>query len=196
MRRHIALFLDNRITHIARRRTTRHENQTWAARRVILLAVVLVGSACGGSPTNPTPPPTATIPISGTGDAGAVYADLTGFYDLNAVITSSDPVWGPTDGAREVAVLTIEHSPNTSQFVGTFAEFRFIDPDGKSSAGQKGVARGSISLTGQVVIELLHEGRNCHWYGEGMLTSGQIAGRFGDACHIAGTFTADRRRTE
>ena len=139
---------------------------------------------------------TNTIPISGIGDAGAVYADLTGFYDLNAVITDSDPVWGPTDGAREVAVLKIEHSPNSSQFVGTFAEFQFIDPDGKSSAGQKGIVKGSTSLTGRVVIELLHEGRNCHWYGEGVLASGQIVGRFGDACHMSGTFTAERKRTE
>jgi hypothetical protein len=103
---------------------------------------------------------------------------------------------GPYGRRTEVAVIKIEHSPDTSQFVGIFAEFRFIDPNGKSSAGQKGVVRGSISLTGRVVIELLHEGRNCHWYGEGMLASGQIAGRFGDACHIAGTFTAERRRTE
>jgi hypothetical protein len=42
-----------------------------------------------------------TIPISGFGDA-AVHADLTGIYDLSAVITSSDPVWGPTDGARKL----------------------------------------------------------------------------------------------
>jgi hypothetical protein len=38
-------------------KATRHENQPWAARRLILLALVLVGSACdgskGGSPTNP-----------------------------------------------------------------------------------------------------------------------------------------------
>ena len=163
----------------------------------IAIALALSLDGCGGgqeavsqSPVAPSPA-VASPPVTSEG-----YPDLTGVYDLNGLITGSDPIWGIGDGTRQVAVLHIEHAQNTGQFRGDFTGFRDIEPGGQPDGGSGGVGsiKGSISREGRVVIELFFQrSQSSYWYGEGTLASGQIAGRYGAGGHITGTFTAKRR---
>jgi hypothetical protein len=132
-------------------------------------------------------------------EAPAGFANITGVYDLTAVITSSDPAWGIEDGTRQTAVLTIQHSRGSRGFEGTFADLRAIAPSGDvfSSNATPGIVIGTIDRAGRVVIELFFDrSRNSYWYGEGTVASRQIVGKFGAGGHISGTFTAERRPPE
>ncbi len=140
---------------------------------------------------------TASMTASVFGPGEVEFAEMAGVYDLTALITGSDPVWGIEDGTRQVAVLTIQHSGDTPGFTGAFTDFRAIEPDGDSYPGNPGFLTGSIYRDGRVVIELFFEGsQSSYWYGEGLLASGRIAGRFGAGGHISGSFTAERRPAE
>lgn len=122
------------------------------------------------------------------------YPDMAGIYDLVGMITGSDPAWGIADGSLQTAVLTIEHSPDSSRFTGTFPRFCFTDWNGESCNQTPGVVSGVIDHRGRVVIELTFEGsQSSYLYGEGELASGQIVGTYGAGGHISGNFTADRR---
>lgn len=138
-----------------------------------------------------------TATVHGHDEAPGAYREIAGVYDLTALITSSDPAWGIEEGTRQTAVITIQHSRDTPQFAGTFADFRAIGPGGESLSGSPGFVSGFIDLDGRVVIALSFEGSpTSYWYGEGMLAARQIVGTFGAGGHIGGTFTAERRQAE
>jgi hypothetical protein len=136
---------------------------------------------------------TVTFTTQSSGGAGELR-NLTGVYDLTSVITGSDPVWGIPDGTRQLAVLTIEHPSDASQFTGTFTDFCAIAPGEEPSCGSPGFITGYIVGSRRVVIELFFEGsQSSYWSGEGELASEQIVGTYGAGGHISGTFTAEHR---
>jgi hypothetical protein len=121
-------------------------------------------------------------------------AELGGIYDLTALFTSWDPVWGIEDGTRHVAVLTIHPTGGGSQITGTFSDFRVISPSEEDLTGESGSVSGSFNAQGRIMLELTFEGsQSSYWYGEGTLTPDDIEGRFGAGGHISGSFTAIRR---
>ena len=94
------------------------------------------------------------------------YPDMAGIYDLVGVITGSDPAWGIADGSLQTAVLTIEHSPDSPRFTGTFPRFCFTDWNGESCNQTPGAVSGVIDHRGRVVIELTFEGsQSSYLYG-------------------------------
>lgn len=117
-----------------------------------------------------------------------------GTYDLTAPITGSDPAWGIEPGSRMVAVVTIEHSLDGSNFTGRFSGYDLIAPDGSSSGSRSGWVAGVVEADGRVVLDLfLPESTSPHWHGAGRLATSTMSGTFGAGGHITGTFTAVRR---
>ena len=60
------------------------------------------------------------------------YREIEGVYDVTALITRSG--WG-VEGTRETAVMTIQHSSDSSLLVGTFEDLRFFYPGDDEPAG-------------------------------------------------------------
>lgn len=119
--------------------------------------------------------------------------DISGVYDLAAVVTRWDGALGMPPGSRETGVLTIEQSGNTPILTGTFANFGTFYPDDNSNVpgSHSGVLSGSFDCLGRVVIELGNEGQqDAFWHGEGTVDGGRIVGDFWSAV-FGGTFTAD-----
>jgi len=122
--------------------------------------------------------------------------ELTGVYDLSALITSFDPGRGEDlTGYRYTAVLTLRQEWDFPWFGGAYADFQLVGSGGESYAvADAGVVTGSIDPRGRVLIELLGDGNHI-----GLtlivdtLASGTIDGTFGCCGHIGGTFTAARR---
>jgi len=132
------------------------------------------------------------------------YPNVIGIWDLTGVITSSDPAWGIPDGTRQTAVLIVQSAqptqstpPVSTQFRGTFTDFRALEPGepypDEATYAFPGTVIGSIDASGHVVIELFFNGfeesQSSYFYGEGMLASGLIQGTYGAGGHISGTFT-------
>ena len=139
-----------------------------------------------------------TAKVHGPDEASDADSEIAGVYDLSALITHSDPVWGIEDGTRQTAVITIQHYRSSGRFAGSFEDFCAVSPSGKSCSGNPpGFVIGTIDPTGHVVIELFNAGsRSSYWYGEGTLASREIVGGFGAGGHISGTFIAKRREAE
>jgi hypothetical protein len=123
------------------------------------------------------------------------YSDIAGVYDLTAVISSFDPVWGDLEGYRYTAVLTLQEESGPPWFGGTYADLRLIGPAGEShDVADAGVLASSIDPGGRVVLVLDDGG-----FGIGLtlivgtVASGSVNGTFGCCGHISGTFTAERR---
>jgi len=112
------------------------------------------------------------VPTTVTGD----YPDVGGVYDLTATYLRGDD-WGPSAGARHVAVVTIEHLPSSSTFTGTFSAFRAIEPDGRSFDWGSGSVRGSVDREERVDLEFSF-GQNTavELLATGMLNANQITG--------------------
>jgi hypothetical protein len=121
---------------------------------------------------------------------GGTYPDVSGVYDLTAVVTNSNG-WG-YEGWQFTSELTIDHSTDRPRFGGTFDSARWVDPDGQSEEGRSGGVSGSIDAGGHLIMELLIEGNQyASWY-QGTLADGRIEGAF-RAGEVAGTFVAERR---
>ena len=119
--------------------------------------------------------------------------EISGVYDLAAVVTRWDGAFGLPPGSQETAVLTIEQSGNTPILTGTFANFGdFYPHSGTNLSGSySGVLSGTFDCLGRVVIELSGEGDQYpFWRGKGTVDGGRIVGDF-SSTFIGGTFTAD-----
>jgi hypothetical protein len=123
------------------------------------------------------------------------YSDLAGVYDLNALITDFDPVWGDLEGYRYTAVVTLQDEPGPYWVGGTYTDLRLIGPNGDSLAvTETGRAFGSFGYYGELLIELPGEGdRLGLTLVVGELKSGFIDGHWGCCGFVSGTFTAVRR---
>ena len=105
---------------------------------------------------------------------GGTYPDVSGVYDLTAVVTNSNG-WG-YEGWQFTSELTIDHSTDRPRFGGTFDSARWVDPDGQSEEGRSGGVSGSIDAGGHLIMELLIEGNQyASWY-QGTLADGRIEG--------------------
>ncbi len=117
--------------------------------------------------------------------------DISGVYDLAAVVTHWDGALGMPPGSREIGVLTIEQSGNTRILTGTFADFGGFYPDEPNGTGYySGVLSGTYDCLGRVVLELRNDQQHVFWRGKGTVDGGRIAGDFSSAV-FGGTFTAD-----
>jgi hypothetical protein len=118
--------------------------------------------------------------------------DISGVYDLAAVVTRWDGALGIPPGSRETGVLTIEQSGNTPILTGTFADFgAFYPTDPSNTPGPySGVLSGTFDCLGRVVLELRNEQQHAFWRGKGTLDGVRIVGDFSSAV-FGGTFTAD-----
>ena len=119
--------------------------------------------------------------------------DISGVYDLTAVVTRWDGAFGMPPGSHETAVLTIEQSGNTPILTGTFANFGVFYPHSETnvSGSYSGVLSGTFDCLGRVVLELGHEGQQgASWRGKGTVDGGRIVGDF-SSTFFGGTFTAD-----
>ena len=118
--------------------------------------------------------------------------DISGVYDLAAVVTRWDGALGMPPGSRETGVLTIEQSPNTPVLTGTFADFgAFYPTDPSNTPGPySGVLSGTFDCLGRVVLELRNDQQHAFWRGKGTVDGGRIVGDFSSAV-FGGTFTAD-----
>jgi Big-like domain-containing protein len=119
--------------------------------------------------------------------------DISGVYDLAAVVTRWDGALGLPPGSRETAVLTIERPGYTPTLTGTFADFRVFWADDESYVigPYSGVLSGTFDCLGRVVLELgTEEQQDASWRGAGTVKDGQIVGDF-SSTFIGGTFTAD-----
>ena len=121
---------------------------------------------------------------------GGGYSDVSGIYDLTAVITDSHG-WG-MEGTLLTSVLTIRHSTNRPRFGGTFESVLWTYTDGSSAEERPGGVSGSIDTGGRVVMQLLVEGNQYGSNYEGTLTDGRLEGTF-QSGELFGTFAAERR---
>lgn len=128
-------------------------------------------------------------PSTRTGD----YPDLTGTYDLAATFLGVDLDWWPGVGTRWTATLTIQHSPDSSTFTGTFTDLQSIVPGGTTYPGGAGTVRGQVDHDGRVAIQLsFGKNKAVDFAGSGVLVADRIMGTFSSL--YTGEFTATRTR--
>ena len=122
------------------------------------------------------------------------YSDVTGVYDLTALVTTSDPAWGNMDGYRYTAVLTVEEWDPT-WLRGKYADLKYVGPGFDAVAVNDTGSVTAREFHGRRVVELIG---NRQRVGLALLldtlASGFIAGTFGCCGHIGGTFKATRRQ--
>ena len=118
------------------------------------------------------------------------YPDVTGVYDLTAVVTNSNG-WG-YEGSQFTSELTIRHSTDRPRFGGTFDSALWVDPIGASEEARPGGISGSIDTGGHFVMELIIEWNQHESFYVGTLADGRIEGTFGVG-ELSGTFVAERR---
>jgi hypothetical protein len=112
-----------------------------------LLAVVLVASACGGSPTNPTPPPTATrnISLEGNLDFGTI-----------AVGSSAETTLRVSNSGKEALTVTGMTMParwySSSWTSGTIAA------GSSQTATIRFTPGGAVSYNGTLTVNANHTG--------------------------------------
>jgi hypothetical protein len=143
---------------------------------------------------------TATVTIGGvTRSASTIVkvrvhddSEISGAYDLSAVVGSANG-WG-YEGYRYTAVVTLQQGPDPAWLRGTYADFRFVAPDGSSELlAESGVISSTLDSHGQKNIHLATE------HGTGLfMTVSAAAGRFIDGdwgcCdNFSGSFTFERR---
>ena len=208
MRRHIALFLGNRIIHIERSRRALPESgrkkegkpmKGLHSRFFIFGLLLLAASGCGESATSPAPHPPPPVLMPGSpgplpGPTSPLnYASIVGVYDLAETITDFDPAWGDLTGHRFTAVLTL------AEGVGTFSDLRLLNAEGQTIEGPRdgSVTWATWARPGTLVLDL---GRNHNIVvseidepDNNQIASPRFAGVINVAFHIGGTFVATRR---
>jgi hypothetical protein len=150
-------------------------------------AVITASITLGGI----TEAASVTITVHGDEEPPGNYPEVEGVYDLTAPITSF--AWGVDAGTYYTAILTIQPSLGRRRFIGTVSNFVIIAPSGDTitvgSESGSGFVYGTIDGEGRVGLHPVTE-QFSSWYGEGVLSSGQIVGTFGCCDQISGTFTA------
>lgn len=168
--------------------------------RAWILAAVVVAMACGDvtAPTaseEPEAPPLSLAAPPPPGQTEPLYRHdyAAGVYDLAALITRFDPVWGyDLSGYRYTAVLTLSGGAPPA-LAGSLTDLWLIGPTGDSLLiADTGSVVSYSGFRGRDVIELRRGGISRFELSLIVATviPGRVSGTWGCCGHISGPFEA------